>query len=276
MAVPARRQQRLPRAASAGSAQVIMGCPGTPRRFWHSCHFSRKWQVCQFWHNGAVNGASGPGAPGEPVRGRREASKQATRAALRNAAARLFAEQGYQATTVAEIASAAGVGERTFYRYFAGKEELLAERALTWIGALAEAIRQRPAAEAPYQAVARAMAGAVAELAAGAGGAWILSEGTQPLALLRQVTPRPLRRLEQAITGAILDRLAAGPETAPAAQFEAQLVARAAVAALRTAALRYREQAASGGPALDSLLREAFTRLTQLTSPPPFPAGLPR
>ncbi len=70
------------------------------------------------------------------------------------AAERLFAEHGFEATTVAQIAQTAGVGERTFYRYFDSKEDLLAERAITWIGLLGEAIRARPAAETPYQAVA--------------------------------------------------------------------------------------------------------------------------
>ncbi len=228
---------------------------------------------------GQVNEPSGPRGTGGPAIGRREANKQATRAALQQAAARLFAGQGYEATTVAQIASAAGVGERTFYRYFAGKEELLAERALAWIGDLHEAIRARPAPETPYQAVARAMTAAVAGLATGTGGVWLLGEGAQPLALLRRVTPRPLRHLEQSVAGAIMHRLSAAPAAAgagpgapagvPAAEFEAQLVARVSVAALRTAALQHR--AAGGGPGIERLLRDAFARISQLTSAPPFP-----
>ncbi|MBF6294710.1 TetR/AcrR family transcriptional regulator [Nocardia farcinica] len=44
---------------------------------------------------------------------------------LRQAALELFAENGFDATTVAEIARRAGVTERTFYRYFADKREVL-------------------------------------------------------------------------------------------------------------------------------------------------------
>ena len=66
---------------------------------------------------------------GPPPLGRREAHKQATRQALQQAADRLFAEHGYGATTVRDIAEAAGVTERTFFRYFTGKEELIIEDA---------------------------------------------------------------------------------------------------------------------------------------------------
>src|ERR1700685_4024472 len=96
--------------------------------------------------------------------GRREANKQATRAALHQAAEQLFAEHGYEATTVAQIAELAQVGERTFYRYFAGKEDLLAVRALAWIDRLQQAIRGRPAAENSLQAVAYAMTALAGEL----------------------------------------------------------------------------------------------------------------
>jgi AcrR family transcriptional regulator len=47
-----------------------------------------------------------------------------TRARIRAAAARLFVEQGYVATTIREIARAAGVGERTVYAAFPGKADL--------------------------------------------------------------------------------------------------------------------------------------------------------
>jgi AcrR family transcriptional regulator len=56
----------------------------------------------------------------------RAASAAATRARIRDAAARLFVERGYVATTMREVASAAGVGERTLYDAFPTKAALFA------------------------------------------------------------------------------------------------------------------------------------------------------
>ena len=209
--------------------------------------------------------------------GRREARKRETRTALQQAATRLFAEQGYEATTVRQISRAAHVGERTFYRYFGGKEDLLAEQALARIDILCDAIRQRPAQEPPYTAVARAMLAVARQAAAEASPAvlGIITDWPQPLALLRRAEPRPLRRLEDSIAGAVMDRLdaASGLVTsspgASAGQFQAQLLARVAVAALRTAAIRHRQMQAGGGtrsPGIEHLLQDAFTALANLTS----------
>ncbi|MFT4199185.1 TetR family transcriptional regulator [Gordonia sp. (in: high G+C Gram-positive bacteria)] len=57
--------------------------------------------------------------------GVRAAKKARTRAAIRAAAMELFARQGYSATSVDEIAKAAGVSHTTFFRYFQSKEQVI-------------------------------------------------------------------------------------------------------------------------------------------------------
>jgi AcrR family transcriptional regulator len=56
-----------------------------------------------------------------------------TRAALEQAARKLFAERGFHGTTLADITSAAGKSAAVFYRYFADKEDLLAALAESFL-----------------------------------------------------------------------------------------------------------------------------------------------
>ncbi|MGW1210427.1 TetR family transcriptional regulator [Streptomyces sp. NPDC002499] len=89
----------------------------------------------------------------------RERKKQRTRDELLRAAVELFTSRGYERTTVDDIAAAVDVSQRTFFRYFAGKDEaalalhdLVTERFI-------EAVRERPAHEAPLEALRRAVLG---------------------------------------------------------------------------------------------------------------------
>ncbi|MFB9923743.1 TetR/AcrR family transcriptional regulator [Amycolatopsis halotolerans] len=70
------------------------------------------------------------------------------------AAVDLFAEQGYDATTVAQIAERAGVTKSTFFRHFPDKRELLVAGQETLSRLLAEGIADAPADASPLEAVA--------------------------------------------------------------------------------------------------------------------------
>ncbi|MFE3879700.1 TetR/AcrR family transcriptional regulator [Kitasatospora sp. NPDC059146] len=90
-----------------------------------------------------------------PVTGRptlTQRRRDATRLEIARTAAALFAEQGAEATTAEEIAAAAGVSLRTFYRYFSVKEDavapLLAAGGQRWVDLLAESPADVPLREA--------------------------------------------------------------------------------------------------------------------------------
>lgn len=82
-----------------------------------------------------------------------EEHKERTRRGLVESARRLFAEQGFEATSAASIAADAGVTERTLYRYFPTKMALVLDEVFARLPEMFELIRRRPAAEAPYRAV---------------------------------------------------------------------------------------------------------------------------
>jgi AcrR family transcriptional regulator len=80
------------------------------------------------------------------------------------AALDLFTEQGYDATTVAQIAERAGVTKSTFFRHFSDKRELLAAGQETLSRLLADGIAEAPASASPLQAVAAGLERASSEM----------------------------------------------------------------------------------------------------------------
>lgn len=89
--------------------------------------------------------------------GRRERKKQRTREALIEAAFELFQAKGFEATTVEEIADAVDVSSRTFFRYFASKEDLPLTVQEEQFGAILEALEGRPPEEPVLTALRNAM-----------------------------------------------------------------------------------------------------------------------
>jgi AcrR family transcriptional regulator len=81
-------------------------------------------------------------SPGKP--GLRERKKQQTRDTISRVAVELFAERGYDETTLAEVAEAADISPRTIFAYFDSKEEILFCEAVAEIDGLKDALRQRP------------------------------------------------------------------------------------------------------------------------------------
>src|SRR5215470_3848524 len=92
--------------------------------------------------------------------GLRERKKLRTRTALIDSAFALFQRKGFEATTIDEIAEAVDISPRTFFRYFASKEEV----ALSLIEEQFEAILRRLAGRPPEEPVLTAMRRAAVEV----------------------------------------------------------------------------------------------------------------
>ena len=86
-----------------------------------------------------------------PRPGLRERKKASTRAAIQRHALRLIREQGYEATTISQIAESADISESTFFRYFPTKEDLV--RWDEYDPLIVAAIRAQPAGAGPIAAL---------------------------------------------------------------------------------------------------------------------------
>lgn len=89
--------------------------------------------------------------------GLRERKKQRTRTALIDAALDLFLIQGYEATTIDQIAAEVDVSPRTFFRYFASKEDVALSMARDGQEIFLAEVTARPDDEPPHQALSQAM-----------------------------------------------------------------------------------------------------------------------
>jgi AcrR family transcriptional regulator len=173
------------------------------------------------------------------------------RGRLAAAALALYAEQGFEQTTVAEIAARAGLTERTFFRHFADKREVL----FYGMEMLRELLT-RAVADAPTSATAMDAVGAALE-AAGA----ILQENPDRVRLrdaivsanpdLRERELIKLAAFASALSGALRDR--GIPEPA------ASLAAETGVAVLKVAFARWVSE--PGQPDLPGIIRESMEEL---------------
>ncbi|MER7000956.1 TetR/AcrR family transcriptional regulator [Streptomyces sp. NPDC000410] len=95
--------------------------------------------------------------------GLRESKKQETRQLISDCATRLFIEQGFEQTTIAEIAAAARVAKKTVTNYFPRKEDLALDHHEAFTQGLASAVAGREPGEEPLTAVGRTFRAALLE-----------------------------------------------------------------------------------------------------------------
>ena len=159
--------------------------------------------------------------------GLRERKKQRTREQIIEAAMRLFAERGYHATTIADIATAADVAPRTFFSYFPSKEAVVFHNVDRDLDGLASALRDRLPGETAFDALRRWIDAMFDE--------WMAEEDE---ALLRKRLCREdeglanfeggmMARIQELLLEAIADDLGEPPDA-----LRPRLVAAAAMAAL--------------------------------------------
>jgi AcrR family transcriptional regulator len=158
---------------------------------------------------GAVEGAvPAGGGDAEAARGatrapgRREQRYQETRARIVDAAADLFAERGFDAVSVVEIAKRAGVVEKTVFNHFPMKEGLVFDADPPMREALLDAVRKRPSGES-----VSAAAGSFVVAAVGLLGAPEAADGVARMARVIRGS-RTLQVREREILGELTDALA--------------------------------------------------------------------
>jgi AcrR family transcriptional regulator len=175
---------------------------------------------------------------------------------LEQAALELYGERGFEQTTVAEIAERAGLTERTFFRHYADKREVLFAGGTLLQDALVSAVQEAPAGASPIDAVANGL-DAIAhgfeprrEFARRRHAIIVASPELRERELIK------LASLATALAGALRDRGVQEPA--------ASLTGEAGIAVFKIAFERW--VTAEDGRELAGYIRESLRELTALTA----------
>jgi AcrR family transcriptional regulator len=127
--------------------------------------------------------------------GLRERKKVKTRATIRTEAFRLFREQGFQATTVEQIAAAAEVSPATFFRYFSTKEDVVFHNDFKLV--TMQELTAQPARLSPVAAYRAAVAAGFAAMTPAEHAAF--TESIELAAIIPEVRSRAVDRMARSI-----------------------------------------------------------------------------
>ncbi|NDU72861.1 TetR family transcriptional regulator [Actinomadura sp. DSM 109109] len=216
---------------------------------------------------------TGTSGPGSQPPGRRERKKQRTREALVDAAFALFAEKGFDATTVEEIADAVDVSSRTFFRYFASKEDV----ALTFQEEQTRAVLGLLAERPPDEPIMTALRHTVVEIARACEAGELGFDPTRFECMLTMMSDSQTlmagslehaRKKQALLTEVIAERMGCDPEQ----DLRPHVVAAASTCAFQAAADATRRLGGTFGT-LSETVDEAFAILENGLNEPPPPPG---
>ncbi len=186
-----------------------------------------------------------------------ERRKAATRMEIARAAAGLFVSRGLKATRAEDIAQAAGIAPRTFYRYFATKEELVLGPLQNGLKDFVAMFTKRPRSES----VIASVRGAIMDLASNY--EHDLDNDRQRAALVRATPSLQQRQNERhaAFENAMVPLIAERLEVDPASDIRPALIAGCAVAAVRAATTQW--LLSDSDRPLMPIVEEALSMLTK-------------
>jgi AcrR family transcriptional regulator len=198
--------------------------------------------------------------------GLRERKKQRTRDAIARAALELFAERGYQATTLADIAEAADVSTRTIFAYFPSKEDILFCDYAAMRDALAHALAERPGGKDALGTLRDFILSAVHEKGELQAKLERIIAGDETLSSHKRAR---LGQFEELLAGAIADDLATGPDDLRPQVAAASLTAAFEVLDEKGRALPPPTSNEEIAASIDPIISFVRAGLQAITAPPP-------
>ena len=192
--------------------------------------------------------------------GLRQRKRAQTRERLTRAAMALFLERGFEATTLDDIAAAADISRRSFFHYFASKEDVVFAWQEASTAALVAAIAARPAAESMIEAAENAISVMVEQLEPGEAMAMAQLKRDNPALQARDQLK--YEKLERALADALNKR--AGHSTE---KLQARLVAMIATGAMRVAGELWVSGGAREKP--QALVKRTFAAIRAILDPSP-------
>jgi len=141
--------------------------------------------------------------------------RELVRDEIARAAWDLFGSRGYEAATVDEIARAAGVSRRTFFRYFSSKEDVVVGTSDALAEAVLAAFSRRPPHEPPLVAIQRTLRPVVVSRLAEAGQARAIIRLLRESRTLRRAMLERHARMEERLAAILAQRLGTDPRRDP-------------------------------------------------------------